>query len=362
MLEEGIMKGLILAGGHATRLRPLTYTINKHLIPIANKPIIYYVIEEMVNAGIKEIGIILGINDPESIRNELKDGSEFGVKITYIIQGEPKGIAHAIECAKDFLGKDCFIVYLGDNVLKGGIKKFVDDFRNNDSDACLLLTKVKHPERYGLAEVKDNKVVKLMEKPKNPTTNLAITGIYFLRPNIFEQIKKLKPSKRGELEITEALQGLVDSNKKIKIYMVEGWWKDMGTSESLLEANQLVLEGITPKNEGELEENVKTNGKISIGKNTIIRKNSIIKGPVIIGENCDIGPNTYIGPYTSIGNNVKITGGEIESSIIMKDSVIETNKKIVNSLIGMESIILSEDKELPKGYKLILGRGSNIKI
>ncbi len=356
------MRGVILAGGHATRLRPLTYTINKHLRPLANKPILFYSIEVLANAGIKDICIILGTNDPESVKKVIGDGSRFGIKVTYIMQGEPKGVAHAIGCAEEFVNNEPFIVYLGDNIFSGDLKRYINNFKKSDDVASLFLTKVKNPSSYGVAEVKNGKVRKFVEKPKKPKSNLAILGIYLLRSQIFGEISKLNPSWRNELEITEAFQRLIDKNLNVSVNIVGGYWKDTGSAESLLEANHFILASLNPdiKIKGEIEGNCKINGNVSIAKNTIIRAGCVIKGPVVIGENCDIGPNTYIGPYTSIGDNTIIKGGEIESSIIFGDTIVECGKRIVDSLIGRNSHIYSADNTLPKGYRIIIGENSTL--
>jgi len=356
------MKGLILSAGHGTRLWPLTHTLSKQLIPIANKPILHYCIEDLKNAGITDIGIIVGHTKEriKHIKEAVGDGSKWDIKVTYIEQDAPRGIAHAIGIAEDFIKDEPFVVYLGDNMLKEGIKEFVEKFEKSDLDACLLLTKVKDPQRYGLAELENRKVVRFVEKPKKPKSNLAITGIYFLRPSIFNSIKKLKPSWRNELEITEALQELLDTNHKIETFMVKDWWKDTGRHEDLLEANQLVLNNLEKYNYGKLEKNVTIVGKVCIEEGTVIKKMSYIRGPVVIGKNCIIGPNTYVGPYTSIGDNCEIVGGEIESSIIFSNNKIKSTKRIVDSIIGAGSSIKAKEDNLPSGYKMVIGENSQL--
>ncbi|UCD07882.1 MAG: glucose-1-phosphate thymidylyltransferase [Candidatus Aenigmatarchaeota archaeon] len=356
------MKGLILAGGTGTRLRPLTYTANKHLIPIANKPILFYGIEALRDAGIKDIGIVLGTNDPEAVKIAVEDGSKFGIRVTYIFQGEPKGIAHAVYCAKDFIREDDFLLYLGDNMLKRGVKNLVEDFEKTKPDASIYLCKVKNPEMFGLVELDESgKIRKLVEKPKHPKSDLALIGVYLFKPSIFKVIKTLKPSGRGELEITEAIDNLVKSKKNVKYRIVTGWWKDTGKPEDILEANRLVLDDIKPTNKGKIDEEVNMHGRVFIDKGTVIKEGSTIKGPVTIGKNCEIGPNTYIGPYTSIGNNTTIRNSEIEDSIILGDSNINCKKKIVGSLIGRHSIIKSYDK-LPHGNRFIIGENTTLEI
>nr|MDO8134489.1 glucose-1-phosphate thymidylyltransferase [Candidatus Njordarchaeum guaymaensis] len=354
------MKGLLLAGGHGTRLRPLTHTGNKHMLPVANKPILLYGLESLRDAGIRKIGIVLG-PIKEGVVEVIGDGSRFGVEVTYIDQPEPKGLAHAVMIAEDFIKDDSFVMYLGDNLLKNGIKYLVDDFRKSKNDAMIVLTDVKDPQRYGIAEVKNGKLVRTVEKPKEPRSNLAVTGIYFFTAPIFGIVKKLKPSWRNELEITDAIQGLLDQGYKVGYRMVEGWWKDTGKPEDLLEANQLILSEIKRVNRGTAEEGANIVGNVEVGKNSIIHKDTTIRGPAIIGENCKIGPSSYIGPYTSIGNNATIIGGEIENSIIMDGATINCDKRIVDSLIGRDSKIISNVAK-PSGSRFVIGDSTYIGI
>nr|MDO8083023.1 glucose-1-phosphate thymidylyltransferase [Candidatus Freyarchaeota archaeon] len=355
------MKGLLLAGGHGTRLRPLTYTGNKHMLPIANKPIILYGLEHLRNSGIRDIGIILG-PIKEGVKELIGDGSEFGVKVTYIEQGEPKGIAHAVSISKDFVGDEPFVTYLGDNLLKDGIDSLVEDFEKNKPETVIALSKVKNPQRFGVVELRDGEVIKLVEKPKEPKSDLALVGVYLFKPSIFDAIDKIKPSWRNELEITDAIQKLVDSGYKIHAHIVSGWWKDTGRPEDLLEANRLVLTDLEPLNLGEVEEGSVIQGDVQIGRGTIIHSGCCIRGPVVIGENCEIGPKTYIGPYTSIGNSVMIRGGEIEYSIVMSETKIICEKRITDSLISRNVTIVSADDSIPKSQKLIVGDRSSLSL
>jgi glucose-1-phosphate thymidylyltransferase len=354
------MKGLLLAGGHGTRLRPLTYTGNKHMLPIANKPILFYGIEGLRDAGIKKIGIVLG-PIKEGVVEAVGDGSRFGVEVTYIDQPEPKGLSHAVMIAEEFIKDDPFVMYLGDNLLKNGIKYLVDEFRKSKDDAMIVLTKVKDPRRYGVAEINNGKLIRTVEKPKEPKSNLAVTGVYMFTPPVFGIVKKLRPSWRNELEITEAIQGLLDQGYRVGYHMVEGWWKDAGKPEDLLEANQLVLSEIKPANLGTAVKGVNIVGNVVIGKGSMIQKDTTIRGPAIIGENCEIGPSSYIGPYTSVGNNVTIVGGEIENSIIMDGTTINFDKTIVNSLIGRNSTIISNAIK-PSGSRFVIGDSTFIGI
>ena len=358
------MKGLILAGGLGTRLRPLTHTGPKQLIPIANKPVLYYAIDGMKEAGIEEIGIIVGYT-PERIQqivDSVGDGSKWGVKITYIEQDAPRGIAHAVGIAEDFIGGDDFVVHLGDNMFKEGIKEHLEYFKESGAHACLILSESETPEKFGVALTNEKgEVIEVEEKPAKPKTNLVITGLYFFKPEIFQFIRKLKPSARGELEITHAIQKMLESKEyKVISRVTRGWWDDTGTAESVLRANRLILTDLKPLNKGVVEENVKIMGTVSIDEGTIIKQGSVILGPAIIGKNCVIGPSAYIGPYTSIGDNTKIIGGEIESSIVIGDATIKFEQKIVDSLIGKNTIILSENS-LPRGYRFIVGENAVIR-
>jgi len=353
------MKGVVLTGGHGTRLRPLTHTGPKQLIPIANKPNVLYCIEDLRDAGITDIGIILGDNMPEKVQEFLGDGSAFGVRFTYIVQGAPRGIAHAIGCARAFVGADAFCVYLGDNLLKGGIRAIVQDFERARREAGILLCPVPHPEWFGVAEVsEDGSILSLVEKPQNPRSNLALVGIYLLRPSIFGIIDRLAPSWRNELEVTDAIEGLRTQRGGVHAYVVKGWWKDTGRPEDILDANRLILEDLEPLDEGTREEGVQITGRVRIGKGTVIARGTVIRGPAVIGEGCVIGPASYVGPYTSIGDRSRLVGADIEGSIVIGDAVIETRNKIVNSLIGRHAVIGSAEGRLPRGQQLVVGENS----
>ena len=356
------MKGLILAGGLGTRLRPITYTIHKQLIPIANKPIIFYVIEDLVNAGIKDIGIVVGSNKEQFIKL-VGDGSRWNAKIIYIQQENPKGLAHAVLVSKEFLNGKDFVMYLGDNLLKQGIRGFVNKFNNSTADASILLTPVSDPEKFGIAKLdKNNNVTKLLEKPKNPPTNLAIVGVYAFRNSIFKAIQNIKPSKRNELEITDAMQWLINNKYKVSCMLVKEYWKDTGNAEALLDANRIILDSRINEtlNLGKVSKTSTIKGRVRIGKGTIIYDNTIISGPVVIGDNCKIGPNAYIGPYTSIGNNVIIKETELENSIILNNSFINSGKRIVDSIMGENSKVNSIKDSLPGGHKLIISDNSEV--
>jgi len=357
------LKGIILHGGHGTRLRPLTHTGPKQLLPIANKPMSQYALEDLKTAGITEIGIIIGNVYPEKVKEYYGDGSKFGVKITYIFQDSPKGISHAIRLCKDFIGNDKFIVYLGDNVLRKNLIDYTKKFETSDSDAMILLCEIDEPQRFGIAVLdKDNpgKIKKIVEKPRDPPSNLAVIGIYFLTPKIFDVIDNLKPSWRGELEITDALDMLMNQGNKIEYDTVTGWWKDTGTPEDIIHANKLVLDSIGTENQFLVDDDSQIKDSIVIGKGTEISRDSFIIGPAIIGKNCKIGPAVRLGPYISVGDNCTIKQCNIEDSIIMADCSIDAKVDLTCSIIAHASEI--NDHYLPKKHQFLLGERSQLKL
>ena len=355
------MKGIILHGGHGTRLRPLTHTGPKQLLPIANKPMSEYCLNSLRNAGITDIAIIIGGIGSNKVQEYYGDGKDFGVKLSYILQDSPKGIAHAVRLCKDFIGKEKFVVFLGDNIIQKNIEEYVNDFKNSDDAASILLCEVDNPSQFGIAEIKNEKIVKLVEKPKNPSTNLAVTGIYFLTPLIFDLIDKLKPSWRNEFEIVDALQMLLDIDEKVRYYMITDFWKDTGTPDDILQANKTILENISPYFKGTKEDDVTIQGNVMIGEGTIIKKGCKIIGPVIIGKNCIISDESYVGPNTSIGNNVNISRCTVKNSIIMHDCIIDCDVKIKNSIISSNSKI--SKKESTNEEKIfLLGEGTKITL
>jgi len=316
---------------------------------------ILYGLEHLINAGIREIGVILG-PVKEDVTGLLGDGSSLGVKITYIDQPDPKGLAHAIAISQDFLNDEPFTMYLGDNLLKQGAKPLIDLFEKNQDDCVVAVAKVKEPSRYGIAIFDEKGKIKcFMEKPKQPVSNLALIGVYVFNNRVFDAVKRIKPSWRGELEITDAIQVLLENGAKVEVQTVQGWWKDTGRPEDLLEANQLVLQELQPLNEGHMEDNASTTGAVRIGRDTVVHSRTEIRGPVAIGQRCEIGPNSYIGPHTSIGNDVVIRNSEVENSIVMDGAHIDCGKRIVDSLIGSKANIFGSEKNLPRGMKLILG-------
>ena len=350
------MKGILLHGGHGTRLRPLTHTGPKQLLPIANKPMSQYCIESMKEAGVKDIAIIIGGIGSNKVQEFYGDGSKFEVNITYIKQDHPKGISHAIRLCKEFVGHEKFLVFLGDNIIQKNITEFSEKFLTSDDVASILLCEVDNPSRFGIADIKNDQIIKIMEKPKNPPTNFAVTGIYFLTPKIFDIIDRLKPSWRNELEITDALQMLLEENLKISFHIITDYWKDTGTPEDIINANKAILEKKTSYFLGYKEDGVLLSGNVLVGKDTRILGNSKIEGPVIIGNNCIIN-NTRIGPNSSIGDNSEIIQSNIENSIIMSDCIVKGPVKIGNSIISSNSKIKSESKD----QKIfLLGEGTQI--
>jgi len=318
-------------------------------------------LEDIRKCGITDVGIIVG-HTKDEVKAAVGDGSKFDINVTYIEQEYPGGLAHAVLIAKDFLEDESFVMYLGDNILKEGIVQLYNAFESSDCDVLIAVCKVKDPQRFGVVEVKNGKVVRLVEKPEVPKSDLALAGIYFFRSSIFEAIENIKPSKRNELEITDAIQYLVSINKRVDYKEITGWWKDTGKPEDIIEVNQLLLREIKTDIQGEVEDNVSINGDVVIDVDTIIHSGCKLLGPIIIGKNCEIGPNSYIGPYTSIGDKTRIIGGEIENSVIIGDTFIDCDRRIVESLIGRNSTITSMKNNLPGGNKLILGENSYITI
>jgi glucose-1-phosphate thymidylyltransferase len=355
------MKGLILSGGKGTRLRPLTFTQAKQLVPVANRPVLFYGIDALVDAGIREIGIIVG-ETKEEIKEAVGDGKRWGkqVRITYIEQPEPLGLAHAVLISEDFLGRESFVMYLGDNLLKSGIISLVKEFQKRKPNSLILLTKVPNPQMFGVAELKDGKVVRLVEKPKKPKSDLALVGVYMFDRHIFEAVRAIKPSRRNELEITDAIQYLVEHGYVVQPHLVSGWWKDTGKIEDILEANRLILETISGRIEGQVDESSRVSGEVIIEKGASVRS-SIIRGPAIIGSDTEI-IDAYIGPFTSIQKNCRIIRTEIEHSIVLEGSEIaEIGSRVDESLIGRD-VRIYKCPPKPSAYRFMVGDKSEIGI
>jgi glucose-1-phosphate thymidylyltransferase len=365
------MKALILAGGKGTRLRPITFSMAKQLVPVANKPVVEYGIEAIAEAGIKDFGIIIGDTGDE-VMAAVGDGSRWGIKITYIAQPDPLGLAHAVKTAEGFLGDDDFIMYLGDNLIKSSIAGLVEEFRKPVQSglfaggesvsraATILLTHVPNPSDFGVAEMVDGRVVRLEEKPKEPRSNLALVGVYLFDRRIHDSIARLKPSARGEYEITDAIQGLIDSGLEVTSHIVEGWWKDTGTVEAMLDANRLILEDQERAIDTEFVTDSLIEGRVRIGRGSSVI-NSTIRGPVIIGENCEIR-DAFVGPFTAIADRTKVINAEVQHSILMEDCVVESlPHRIESSLIG-RGVQVTRTEMMPRALRLVMGDNSSVAI
>jgi len=352
------MKGILLHGGHGTRLRPLTHTGPKQLLPIANKPMSEYCIESMKETGVKDIAIIIGGIGAQKVKDYYQNGEKFGVNISYIHQDFPRGIAHAISLCEDFIDNEKFLVFLGDNIIQKSISEFGIEFEKSNAAASILLCEVDNPSRFGIADIKDGQIKKIIEKPKEPPTNLAVTGIYFLTPVIFDIIRRLKPSWRNELEITDALDMLLNENHMITYNMITDYWKDTGTPEDIIHANKAILENLTANFEGKKESTVSLEGNVSVGIGTFIKNDVKISGPVIIGKNCKIYGDAIIGPNTSIGDECIISGGKIKDSIIMNNCEIGKNVNLKNSIISSNSSIKQNNVQNEQIF--LLGEGTKV--
>jgi glucose-1-phosphate thymidylyltransferase len=351
------MKALVLAGGHGTRLRPITHTSAKQLIPVANRPVLFYGLDALSEAGIQDIGIIVG-DTADEIREAVGDGSKLGIDVTYIEQDYPRGLAHCVMIARDFLGDDEFVMYLGDNFLVGGITEFVEEFAAGSHDAEILLTPVADPQHFGVAEVDDEgQIVRLAEKSPNPPSDLAIVGVYIFRPAIHDAVRAIEPSWRGELEITDAIQWLIDAGKQVHSRRVKGYWKDTGRLEDMLECNRTVLESIEGRIDGTVDDETQIVGHVVVQEGASI-EHSHIRGPAIIGENT-IVRNSYIGPFTSIYHSCLIEDSEIEHSIILEGARIQGAGRLEDSLIGKEVSVVRSSTP-PVAYRLMLGDHSQI--
>ena len=353
------LKGLILSGGAGTRLRPITHTSAKQLVPVANKPVLIYGIEALVGAGIEQIGIIIAPETGGEIQAAVGDGERFGATITYLPQSEPLGLAHAMLTAEDFLGGDPFVMYLGDNLLRDGIRDLVEAFRSSGPDALILLTSVPDPEHYGVAELSGDAVIRLVEKPADPPTNLALVGVYMFGSAILDAARAIEPSARGELEITDAIQRLIDDGRRVESHRVTGWWKDTGQLADMLEANRLVLEDIDRRVSGELIDS-RVEGRVVIDEGARLER-SLVRGPAIVGAGAQIR-DAYVGPYTSVGPDVMISGSEVEHSILLAGArVCDLGTRIEASLLG-RNVSLERGDGLPKTMRMIVGDNSEITI
>ena len=354
------LKGLILSGGAGTRLRPITHTSAKQLVPVANKPVLFYGIEALVEAGAKEIGIIVSPQTGDEIRAATGDGSRFGAEITYITQAEPLGLAHALLTAEDFIGDSPFVMYLGDNLLRDGIVALAEQFRDSDPDALILLTRVPDPTHYGVAELSEDRVVHLVEKPEDPPSDLALVGVYMFKSLVFDAARAIEPSARGELEITDTIQKLIDDGNRVESRTVGGWWKDTGQLEDMLEANRLVLEDVDRRIDGELDEASKVEGRVVVEAGARLER-TLVRGPAVIGADARVA-DAYIGPYTAIADGVVVERSEVEHSILLEGSrVIDLPARMEASLLGRNVRLASADG-LPKTLRMIVGDNAEITI
>ena len=356
------MKAIILSGGKGTRLRPLTYTGAKQLVPVANKPILWYGIESIVAAGITEIGIIISPETGAEVQTKTGNGDRFGANITYIRQDEPLGLAHAVKIARPFLGDSPFVMYLGDNLVQSELNLFLEKFESQHLDALTLLCEVENPSAFGVARVDDTgRVLELIEKPKDPPSNFALVGVYLFSPAIHQAIANIQPSARGELEITDAIQYLIDRQQSVASLTLQGWWLDTGKKDDLLAANQIILDTcLETTHAGTIDNESKVSGRVHVGAGSQIT-NSMIRGPVTIGNNCKI-QNCFIGPYTSIADDTTLIEIDIEHSVILKGATLEgISSRIVDSLVG-ERAQLKVAPQRPKALRFMIGDDSKIEL
>ncbi|MFI8890703.1 glucose-1-phosphate thymidylyltransferase [Streptomyces paradoxus] len=353
------MKALVLSGGAGTRLRPITHTSAKQLVPVANKPVLFYGLESIAEAGITDVGMIVGETAAE-IEEAVGDGSAFGLKVTYIPQERPLGLAHAVLIARDFLGDDDFVMYLGDNFIVGGITGLVEEFRGNRPDAQILLTRVADPRAFGVAELDPSgQVIGLEEKPDQPKSDLALVGVYMFTPLIHEAVRAIEPSWRGELEITHAIQHLIDTRADVRSTVIKGYWKDTGNVGDMLEVNRTVLEAMERRIDGEVDDVSETIGRVVVEEGARI-VNSRVVGPVVIGSGTVVS-NSYVGPFTSVAENCRITDSELEFSIVLRDSSIQGVGRIEASLIGRH-VEVTPAPSVPSAHRLVLGDHSKVQI
>jgi glucose-1-phosphate thymidylyltransferase len=351
------VKGLILSGGKGTRLRPLTYTSAKQLVPVANKPVLFYGIEAMAEAGITDLGIVVG-ETHEEIRAALGDGSRWGCRMTYIMQPEPLGLAHAVKISHGFLGELPFVMYLGDNLLAHGIRSLVEEFEAIKPDALILLTAVPNPSQFGVAELVGERVVRLEEKPQVPRSNLALVGVYMFTASIFEAVAAIEPSGRGELEITDAIQYLIDKGYTVSPHIVKGWWKDTGKLDDMLEANRLILETLERRIDGEVRGSSQVDGKVVLEAGAVV-EDSVVRGPVIIGARSQI-VRAYVGPFTAVGADVTVRESEVEHSIVLEgSSILDLKARVEDSLIGRNCRI-HRSPIMPRALRLMIGDRSEV--
>ncbi len=373
------MKALVLAGGRGTRLRPITHTSAKQLVPVANKPVLYYGLEAIRAAGIAEVGLVVSdpremlapdprsglrttvmVNSQAEIRAAVGDGSEFGLRVTYIEQEAPLGLAHAVKISETYIAGEPFVMYLGDNLIKDGITPFVREFEREPPNAQILLARVKNPSEFGVAELEGDRVTRLEEKPAEPKSHLALVGVYLFDRTVFDAVRAIRPSRRGELEITDAIQHLIDAGRRVRSHVIEGWWKDTGKVEDLLEANRMMLDQLQTEIRGDVDADSQVEGPVRIGPGTLV-ENSRLRGPLIIGAGARIA-HAYVGPYTAIGDGVELDHAEIEHSIVLERSrIAHLPHRIESSLIGRDVVVCGKDAR-PRAHRLMLGDSSRVEL
>jgi len=353
------IKGLVLSGGKGTRLRPLTHTAAKQLVPVGNRPILFHVLDNLKNAAVKDVGIVISPDTGNAIREAVGDGRAWGMNLEFIMQSEPLGLAHAVKVARYFLGRDSFVMYLGDNLIGSGIREHLERFVSSGADASILLKDVDNPSSFGIAEVdEDQRVIRLVEKPKNPKSSLALVGIYFFTQQIHEAITTIVPSWRGELEITDAIQALLDAGGKVLSDVVQAWWLDTGKKDDLLSANTVVLdEWIKRRIDGEVDAQCQITGRVQLGAGSHVRQ-STVRGPVVIGDNVLV-ENSFIGPFTSIGNGCRIISSVLEHCVLLENARIEHVDRLEDSLVGKNSVVLRDNK-IHQAYRLMIGDDSEV--
>ncbi len=355
------MKALVLSGGKGTRLRPITYTGAKQLVQIANRPILAYVLDNIASVGIKDVGMIISPETGDEIRQTIGDGSAWGLSIEYILQAEPGGLAHAVNTGREFLGDDPFVMYLGDNLIGCGIEQFVETFESTDSDAVILLKQVPNPSSFGVAEIDSSgKILNLEEKPKNPKSDLALVGIYIFSPEIHKAIGEIKPSARGELEITDAIQRLITTGHPVLSHVLDTWWLDTGKKDDLLEANTIVLDEWFKRSiEGEVDESSQVTGRVTVAAGATV-KNSTLRGPIVIGEGAVV-EDSFIGPYTSIGNNTRIIRSIIEHCVVLSGAVVDHVDRMEDSILGRNArVVKCHHKH--EALRLMIGDDSVVEV
>lgn len=359
MTAHQVPKGLVLSGGRGTRLRPLTYTAAKQLVPVANRPILYYVLDNLAEAGIRDVGMIISPDTGNAIKEAVGDGSNWGLSVHYLLQEEPLGLAHAVKVARSFLGSSPFVMYLGDNLIGSRIGGFCADFEKSNADASILLKEVTTPSSFGIAEVdSEGRVTRLVEKPKEPRSNLALVGIYFFSPTIHDAIDRIRPSRRGELEITDAIQELLDQGCNVLSHRLEGWWLDTGKKDDLLTANTVVLdEWVDRQILGEIDEESQVTGRVRLGKGSKVIR-STIRGPVVIGDGVQVEAS-FIGPYTSIGAGCQILHSVLEHCVLLENARIEQVDRLEDSLVGKGSAV-AKNRGSHQAYRLMIGDNSEV--